>query len=63
MELFARMAGCFRDRRDLGLVVHSVASLLGQRVLGLALGYEDRNDPDALRKDPLLPNGILFVRG
>ena len=36
-----------------GLIEHSVATLVGQRIFGLALGYEDLNDHDALRHDPL----------
>ena len=47
------MAKCFADRRDPSLIKHSVATLVGQRIFGLALGYEDLNDHDALRHDPL----------
>ena len=36
------------------LVEHSVATLIGQRVFGMALGYEDLNDHDELRHDPLM---------
>jgi len=49
-----RFAGCFRDHRDSSRVDHSVHDLLAQRVFGLALGYEDLNDHDDLRRDPLL---------
>jgi len=52
--LIERFAGCFEDRRDPGLIEHSVKMLVGQRVLGLALGYEDLVDHDELRHDPLL---------
>lgn len=52
--LIGRFAGCFEDRRDPDLVEHSVKMLVGQRVLGLALGYEDLIDHDELRHDPLL---------
>ena len=45
---------CFEDFRDPDLIEHSVSELVGQRVYGLALGYEDLNDHDELRKDPLL---------
>ena len=48
-----RVAKCFVDRRDPSLIEHSVATLVGQRIFGLALGYEDLNDHDALRHDPL----------
>ena len=51
--LIERFAGCFDDRRDAGLIEHSVATLVGQRVLGIALGYEDLIDHDQLRQDPL----------
>jgi hypothetical protein len=49
-----RFAGCFRDHRDPERVEHRVEELVGQRVYGLALGYEDVNDHDELRRDPLL---------
>jgi len=52
--LVERFAGCFDDARDPDLIEHSVKMLVGQRVLGLALGYEDLNDHDQLRHDPLL---------
>jgi hypothetical protein len=49
-----RFAGCFRDGRHPGWIEHTVEELVGQRVYGLALGYEDLNDHDALRRDHLL---------
>ena len=52
--LIERAARCFVDRRDPRLIEHSVATLVGQRIIGLALGYEDLVDHDALRNDPLL---------
>ena len=51
IEQFAR---CFRDHRDARQIEHTVEDLVGQRVYGLALGYEDLNDHDELRRDPLL---------
>lgn len=54
LGLTRKLAACFVDRRDPDLVTHSVHTLLAQRVLGLALGYEDLNDHAALRHDPLL---------
>src|SRR5229473_617093 len=42
------------ERRDPRYVEHPVDSLVGQRVFGLALGYEDLNDHDELRWDPTL---------
>ena len=51
--IVARFAACFTDYRAPAWIEHSVASLVAQRVYGLALGYEDLNDHDALRADPL----------
>jgi hypothetical protein len=53
VRLVERVAGCFVDRRDPTLIEHSVATLVGQRIFGLALGHEDLVDHDALRHDPL----------
>jgi hypothetical protein len=50
----ARLAVCFRDHRAAGQVEHTVRELVAQRVYALALGYEDLNDHDQLRRDPLL---------
>ena len=49
IKLIDRFAGCFRDGRCQELVEHRVETLVGQRVLGIALGYEDLNDHDELR--------------
>lgn len=49
-----QFAMCFTDHRDPGRVEHPLSHLLSQRVFGLALGYEDLNDHDALRGDPML---------
>ncbi len=54
VDLVGRLAECFRDARDPRLVEHSVAALVGQRVYGIALGYEDLVDHDELRHDPLM---------
>ena len=53
-NLLGQFAACFTDHRDPTRVTHPVASLVRQRVYGLALGYEDLNDHDALRHDPLI---------
>ena len=50
--LTRRFAACFTDRRDPRYVEHRVETLVGQRIFGLALGYEDLNDHDELRRDP-----------
>jgi len=52
--LVDRFARCFTDHRDPELIEHQVRTLVGQRVYGLAMGYEDLNDHDHLRHDPLL---------
>lgn len=52
--LLRQFAACFTDHRDPDLLEHSVLDLVRQRVYGLALGYEDLNDHDELRRDPLL---------
>jgi hypothetical protein len=49
-----RSAACFTDHREAERVEHRVRELVAQRVYGLALGYEDLNDHDELRRDPLL---------
>lgn len=54
LGLTRRIAGCFVDRRDPDLITHAAGELVAQRVLGLALGYEDLNDHAQLRRDPLL---------
>jgi len=52
--LLADLARCFDDFRDPELIEHSLEELIKQRVLAIALGYEDLNDHDQLRADPLL---------
>jgi hypothetical protein len=52
--LIGRFAACFIDRRRPEYVEHLVPTLIGQRVFGLALGYEDINDHDELRHDPVM---------
>src|ERR1700740_3849031 len=49
-----QFAACFRDYRNPDLIEHTVEELVAQRVYGLALGYEDLNDHEELRNDPLL---------
>ena len=56
--LTARFAACFGDRRGPLFTVHPLKTLIAQRVFGLALGYEDLNDHDELRRDPVL--GVLL---
>lgn len=54
INLIDRFAACFTDGRNAGRVVHDVRTLIGQRVFGIALGYEDLNDHDELRRDPVI---------
>jgi hypothetical protein len=54
VRLNDRFAACFSDARAAELVEHRIATLVGQRVYGLALGYEDLNDHDELRHDPVM---------
>ncbi len=49
-----QFAACFRDHRQPELIEHPLEQLLAQRVMGIALGYEDLNDHDELRHDPLM---------
>jgi hypothetical protein len=60
LNLLARLAECFLDGRNQDLVEHPIAEMLAQRIYGLALGYEDINDHEQLRKDPVF--GILAGR-
>jgi Transposase DDE domain group 1 len=54
LNLLPRLAECFLDGRSPLLVEHTVEQLVSQRIYGLALGYEDLNDHEQLRQDPLL---------
>lgn len=54
LGLTRQVAACFQDRRNPDLITHTVAELVTQRIFGLALGYEDLNDHQTLRHDPLL---------
>ena len=57
LNLIGRLAESFLDGRNQSLVEHSIAEMLSQRIYGLALGYEDLNDHEQLRTDPVF--GIL----
>jgi hypothetical protein len=60
LNLLPRLAACFLDGRNQEQVEHSIQEMLSQRIYGLALGYEDINDHEQLRKDPVF--GILAGR-
>jgi hypothetical protein len=61
LDLLPRLAQCFLDGRNQNQVEHSIQEMLSQRIYGLALGYEDLNDHEQLRNDPLL--GVVAGRG
>ncbi len=54
IRMMDRFALCFHDERRPEYIEHEVATLVGQRVFGIALGYEDLNDHDELRHDPMM---------
>ncbi len=54
IRLVERFAWCFTDYRAPDLIEHTVARMVGQRIFGIALGYEDVLDHDELRHDPVL---------
>jgi Transposase DDE domain group 1 len=58
LKLTERLAACFVDHRQPDRIEHTVVELVTQRLCGLALGYEDLNDHDQLRGDPLV--GVLM---
>ena len=53
LNLLPRLGQCFLDGRDAARVEHPVGEMVAQRIYGLALGYEDLNDHDQLRTDPV----------
>src|ERR1700676_1399176 len=60
LNLLPRLAECFLDGRNQEQIEHSILEMLSQRIYGLALGYEDINDHQQLRKDPVF--GVLAGR-
>jgi hypothetical protein len=60
LNLLPRFSNCFLDGREQDRVEHAILEMVSQRVYGLALGYEDINDHEQLRKDPLF--GVLAGR-
>jgi Transposase DDE domain group 1 len=57
-KIIEQFATCFTDHRDPSKIEHTLEELLGQRIYALALGYEDLNDHDLLRRDPLLAAAV-----
>jgi hypothetical protein len=60
LNLLPRLAQCFLDGRKQNQIEHSIEEMLSQRIYGLALGYEDLNDHEQLRNDPLF--GVVSGR-
>ena len=54
IRMIERFAWCFHDERRPEWIEHEVSTLVGQRIFGIALGYEDLNDHDELRHDPMM---------
>jgi hypothetical protein len=54
INLMDRFSSCFHDERRAEWIEHEIVTLVGQRVFGIALGYEDLNDHDELRHDPMM---------
>src|SRR5271170_3047715 len=54
IRMMDRFASCFHDERRPQWIEHEIVTLVGQRVFGIALGYEDLNDHDELRHDPMM---------
>jgi hypothetical protein len=54
LGLTRKLAACFKDSRHPAFTEHTVETLVMQRVVGIALGYEDLNDHDQLRHDPVM---------
>ena len=52
--LIAALAGCISDPRDPVKTIHEIETMLSQRIFGIALGYEDGNDHQTLRNDPIM---------
>ena len=61
LGLTRRLAACFKDSRDPAYTEHALETLVMQRVVGIALGYEDLNDHDQLRHDPTLTPKFTFT--
>src|SRR5688500_16976312 len=60
LNLLTRFSRCFLDGREQDRIEHSILEMVSQRVYGLALGYEDLNDHEQLRTDPVF--GVLAGR-
>ena len=63
LEITSRLAGCFQDYRQPNRVEHSLSTLVAQRVYGLVQGYEDLNDHEQLRHDPMFALAVGKILG
>ena len=54
LSLFDQVADCFSDHRDPNRIQHGLRTLIAQRIVAIALGYEDLNDHDHLRHDAVM---------
>ena len=61
--MMQRFAACFHDERRADRIEHEVVTLVGQRVFAIALGYEDLNDHDELRHDPMQRKSARLIMG
>jgi hypothetical protein len=62
-QITLRLAQCFKDYRDINRVDHSVESLIAQRIYGLIISYEDLNDHEELRHDPMFTLALGKIVG
>ncbi|MHC5748963.1 MAG: transposase, partial [Nostoc sp.] len=53
LQITSQLAQCFQDYRQLNRIDHSIENLIRQRIYGLVMGYEDLNDHEELRHDPM----------
>lgn len=63
LQITSRFAGCFDDYREPNRIEHSIESLIAQRVYGLVQGYEDLNDHEQLRHDPMFALAVGKIIG
>ena len=53
-----RLSMCLKDKRDPDLILHTVEEMLGLRMFAIASGYEDADDCDSLRYDPIFKMAV-----
>lgn len=62
-QITSRLAACFKDYRESNRIEHSIESLIAQRIYGLIMGYEDLNDHEELRHDPMFALAVGKIIG